>query len=190
MGILSVARGLLSPPSRLAYTEARVLVEPAEGGAPRFGLSGWRDAGGGRAFQPSDAWDSVMSGGRNRRLSTSFGVSAMRERTRLDRWDGCVREGVRLAPLDALCEVELRRVMPDLHAPERIRGEAVGLRRVWLRSAPDRCDTCGGAFTLTVLPGADADYVAWSCEPRGASVAASALIEGIATRYGVTAEFD
>lgn len=183
-------RRLLAPPTRVGFTESKVIVQTTGDGAHAFGLAGWRDGGRGEAFQPSEAWDAVTSGGRNRRLSASHGVSATTARVRLDRWDGCAREGARPQPLDATCAVDLRRVMPDLYARDRIRGETAGLRAVWLRPAPDRCDECSEPFTLAIVRGVDADYLAWSCELRGEPVGQQELLDGLAARYGATVEFD
>lgn len=189
MGVVRMMRRLIAPPTRVAFTESKVVAQVTDEGTRIFALAGWRD-GGGRAFQPSDAWDAVSGGGRNRRLSASHGVSATAERARLDRWDGCAREGAAPAPLAATCAVDLKGVMPDLYARDRIRGESVGLRAIWLTPAPDRCDACGEPFTLAVVRGVDADYVAWSCERRGESVGRQALLDAFASRYGVAVEFD
>ena len=137
-----MVRRLIAPPPRVAFTESKVIAQVTNEGTLTFGLTGWSDGRSGTAFQPSEAWDALTSGGRNRRLSPSHGVSATTERIRLDRWDACVREGARLAPLGATCAVALKGVMPDLFARDRILGESTGLRAVWLTPAPDRCDDC------------------------------------------------
>lgn len=190
MGVASIVRRLMARPTRVAFTESKVVAQTTGDGTLNFGLAGWRDGRAGTAFEPSEAWDALTSGGRNRRLSASHGVSATTGRTRLARWRGCVRGGARLAPLDATCAVELKGVMPDLFARDRIRGESTGLRAIWLTPAPDRCDECREPLELAVARGVEADYVAWSCEPRGQSVERQALLNGLASRYGATVEFD
>jgi len=184
-----IMRRLLAPPSRVGFTESKVTVQTTADGVRTFVLAGWRDDSG-TSFQASEAWDAVTSGGRNRRLSASHGVSATTERTRLDRWGGCAREGATPVSLDATCAVSLRRVMPDIYARHRIRGESAGLRALWLRPAPDRCDQCHEPFELAVVRGVDADYLAWTCGSPGDSVPRQALLDGLAARYGVTVEFD
>ncbi len=190
MGVGGILRRLMAPPTRVGFTESKVIVESASDGTRAFALVGWRDGGGGTAFQPSEAWDAVTSGGRNRHLSASHGVSATTERVRLNRWEDCVRHGVAPVPVAASCAVDLRHVMPDLYARDRIRDEAVRLRTVWLSPAPDRCDRCHERFELAIVRGVDADYLAWSCEPRGESVGRQALLDDLASRYGAAVEFD
>jgi hypothetical protein len=189
MQLINLIRRLVSRPGRLAYTESKVVVD-SRGAGRAFALSGWRDDTSGGAFQPGQAWDNVMSGGRNRRLSRARGVSALKGRTRLDQWRLCIRDGARLEPLDATCEVELRDVMPDLYESGRIRGGSAGLRRIWLRPAPDRCDDCGGSVQLTLARGVDADYAAWSCDAGGETVGREEVVTALAARYGVPVDFD
>lgn len=189
MQLFGMIKRLVSPPGRVAFTNSRVVVERFDGSVA-FALAGWQGDVVGHAFQPGHVWDAVASGGRNRRLSHSRGISALKERSRLSRWTGCVRDGARLQPLDGTCAVELRDVLPDLGSPGRIRGDSAGLRQVWLREAPDRCEECGTPCDLVIVSGVDADYVAWSCEQRGDTVSRVQLCTALALRYGIPVEFD